>query len=94
MLFHLVAADSSDPVADYKTVRNELGTYNELLLEKPEYVFISKKDEVSSEVIAEMIEKLKEYNKNVIPISIIDQDSLELVKKILNKLILEKTEQK
>jgi len=94
ILFHFVAADSVDPVLDYKTVRKELGAYNKLLLEKPEYLFISKKDAVLPGVIIEMANKFKELNKNTIPISIFDWDSIELVKKILNDLILEKTEQK
>lgn len=94
ILFHFVAADSADPVSDYKTVRDELGTYNKMLLEKPEYVFLSKKDAVSEAAANEAAEKLKELNKNITQISIFDWDSIEFVKKILNELILEKTEQK
>ncbi len=94
ILFHFVAADSADPVADYKTVRSELEAYNKLLLEKPEYLFISKKDAVSENAAHEVAENLKKLNKNIIQISIFDWDSIELVKKILNSLILEKTEQK
>lgn len=94
ILFHFVAVDSVNPVLDYKTVRNELGAYNKMLLEKPEYLFISKKDLVSSDTIAEMMEKLRELNKNVTPISIFDWESIELVKKILKDLISEKTEKK
>jgi GTP-binding protein len=90
-LFHFVTADSIDPVSDYKTVRNELGTYNEKLLEKPEYLFISKKDKVSENAANKIVENFKKLNKNIIQISIFDKDSLELVKKILNNLILEKT---
>jgi len=92
ILFHFVAADSADPVSDYKTVRSELESYNKMLLEKSEYLFISKKDLVSSDIIAEMAEKLKKLNKNVTPISIFDGESIGLVKKILNDLILKKTE--
>jgi len=94
ILFHFVAADSADPVADYKMVRSELGTYNKLLLEKPEYLFISKKDAVSENTANGAAENLKKLNKNIIQISIFDWDSIELVKKILNSLISEKTEQK
>ncbi len=94
IIFHFVAADSVDPVLDYKTVRSELGAYNKLLLEKPEYLFISKKDVVSSGIVVEAVGKLKELNKNVTPISIFSQDSIEFVKKILNDLILKKTEEK
>ena len=94
ILFHFVAADSADPVLDYKTVRNELGAHNKLLLEKPEYVFLSKKDAVSEAAADDTSEKLKKLNKNITQISIFDWDSIELVRKILNDLILEKTEQK
>ena len=91
-LFHFVVADSVDPIADYKTVRNELGAYNKLLLEKPEYVLVSKKDIVVPNIVNDVIKKLKKLNKNVTPISVFDWDSIELVKKILNDLILKKTE--
>src|SRR4030042_1971023 len=74
ILFHFVAADSVNPVLDHKTVRNELWAYNKMLLEKPEYLFISKKDLVSSDTIAEVMEKLRELNKNVTPISIFDRE--------------------
>jgi len=94
ILFHFVAADSADPVSDYKTARGELGAYNKMLLEKPEYVFLSKKDAVSENAANEVAGNLKKLNKNIIQISIFDWDSIELVKKILNELILEKTELK
>jgi len=89
-LFHFVAADSVNPVVDYKTVRGELEAYNKLLLEKPEYVLVSKKDIVSPDVAREVVKKLKKLNKNATSISIFDWDSLGLVKKILNDLILKK----
>ncbi len=92
ILFHFISADSVDPILDYETVRNELGTYNKELLEKPEYVFISKKDLVSAEVISGMIDKFKGLSKEAVPISIFDWDSIEFVKKILSVLISEKTE--
>ncbi|MFA4998652.1 MAG: GTPase ObgE [Candidatus Paceibacterota bacterium] len=92
ILFHFISADSVDPVLDYETVRNELVAYNKELLEKSEYIFISKKDLVSSEVINEMINKFKKLGKEAVPISIFDWDSIEFVKKILGVLVLEKTE--
>ena len=92
ILFHFIAADSADPVLDYKTVRGELEVYNKLLLEKPEYIFVSKSDTVSQDAAAGIIDKLKKLNQNVMPISIFDWDSIERVRKILNDLISEKTE--
>ena len=90
VLFHFVAADSADPVVDYQLVRKELGSYNSLLLEKAEYIFLSKKDTVSADAIAKIAEEFKKLDKNITPISIFDWDSIELVKKILNDLISKK----
>lgn len=91
ILFHLIAADSENPVADYNAVRNELGAYNKMLLEKPEYLFISKSDKVSSEVLEKVIKETREISKDVLPISIIDSESMNKVKKILNGFLEEKT---
>ena len=87
ILFHFISAESVDPVLDYKTVRKELEKYNKLLLDKKEYIFITKKDMVLSDTINEIKNKLK---KEAIPISIFDSNSISVVRKILNELILEK----
>lgn len=89
-LFHFVAADSENPLEDYKTVRAELETYNPLLLEKPEYIFISKSDTANTETIEKIKNEFAKINKEATAISIIDSESLDKVKKILNKLIKEK----
>ncbi|MFI5206064.1 MAG: GTPase ObgE, partial [Candidatus Paceibacterales bacterium] len=54
VFFHLVSAESENPVKDYQTVRTELEQYNPLLLEKTEYVFLSKSDAVTPERIKEI----------------------------------------
>ena len=90
ILFHFIAADSADPLSDYKTVRNELETYSQVLLEKQEYIFISKSDTVSKEKIEEIKNNFKEIGKETVVVSIIDPESLEEVKKILNRLGAEK----
>ncbi len=90
VLFHLVSADSADPVADYQTVRKELELHNPALLEKTEYVFLSKTDEVSLEKLPEITKAFKKLKKEILPISILDEQSIESLKKILNKLIEEK----
>jgi GTPase len=55
VLLHLVDGTAEDPVADYKTVREELAAYGAGLDEKPEVVAISKTDSVP----AERADKLK-----------------------------------
>ncbi|MFC1789750.1 GTPase ObgE [Patescibacteria group bacterium] len=90
-LFHFIAADSKNLVLDYKTIRGELKAYNRLLLEKPEYLFISKSDTASQDTLDKTIRKLKKLNQNVTFVSIYDWESIERVKKILNDLIIKKT---
>ncbi|OGF52265.1 hypothetical protein A3H04_00100 [Candidatus Giovannonibacteria bacterium RIFCSPLOWO2_12_FULL_43_11c] len=90
ILFHLISAESQNPAKDYKTVRNELKAYNEEMMKKPEYLFLSKSDVVSPGEAKKKLALLKKLNKNTIPISIHDWDSLEKVKKILNKINLKK----
>jgi GTP-binding protein len=90
VLFHFIAADSLDPIDDYKTVKAELEAYNILLLGKPEYIFISKSDTVEKATVDKIKDDFKNIGKQVEAISIIDNESLDNIKKILNKLILEK----
>ena len=59
ILFHLVSAESEDPLKDYYAVIKELMTYNEELLKKPEYIFLAKSDLVDEKVLKEKIAELK-----------------------------------
>lgn len=90
-LFHLVSAETEDAVKEYETTRAELGKYNPALLEKPEYVFLSKIDTVAPAEVKKKLTSLKKKNKNTFAISVLDNESLEQVKKILAKIEKEKT---
>ncbi len=86
ILFHFVSAESEDPIGDYKTIREELGQYKEALLEKKEYLFLSKSDILSPEVQKKKLALLKKINPTVIPVSVYDLDSIKKVEKILNSI--------
>ena len=90
ILFHLISAESENPAKDYKTIKEELAAYSPQLTKKKEFVFLSKSDLVAAADLKNKIAPLKKINKNVIPISIHDWDSLEKIKKILNKIKEEK----
>ena len=90
ILFHLISAESENPAKDYKTIKEELAAYSPQLTKKDEFVFLSKSDMVTAADLKKKIATLKKINKNVIPISIHDWDSLEKIKKILNKIKEEK----
>ena len=85
-LFHLVSAESDDVVRDYEIIRTELEKFNPALGEKSERVFLSKCDTVSPEEVQEKLAELKKKKIDALPISILDEDSLSAVKKILNEI--------
>jgi len=90
ILFHFISAESGEPAKDYQIVRNEIATYNKKLLTKPEYVFLSKSDLLTKEEFEKRLEALKIINKEIIPISIIDSESIKQVEKILRNIIKQK----
>ena len=91
ILFHLISAESEDPVQDYVTVQKELEAYSKELKKKTEYVFLSKSDAVTPEDSEKKIAALKKLHKDVLAISIHDWESLEKIKKILNEIKMKKS---
>ncbi|MFA5022875.1 MAG: GTPase ObgE [Candidatus Paceibacterota bacterium] len=85
-LFHLVSAESEDLVKDYQTIRAELEAHNPKLIEKPEYLIITKTDTVTDAELKKLLTKAKKLNPEVMALSIIDDASLEPIKKVLNQI--------
>jgi len=90
ILFHLISAESENPARDYKIIKNELKKYSETLAQKPEHLFLAKSDLIALKELKKKLATLKKIDKKVLAISIHDWDSLEKVKKILNKIQKEK----
>lgn len=90
VLFHFVVADSDDPVRDYDEIREELKKFNKDLLNKKEYIIISKSDERSEDELKEISNTLKKKNLDIIILSILDEKSIDNVKKILEEIQREK----
>ena len=85
-LFYIISAESEHPDKDYKIIKNELEKNNKELAEKKEYIFLSKSDMVSAKDIKTKVSMFKKAKKNVIVISIHDEDSLAKVRSILNEI--------
>jgi GTP-binding protein len=85
-IFHLVSAESEDAVVDYKMIRSELEKYSPALLKKDEFVFLSKMDMVTPAELKAKLAALKKAKIKAVPISVLDDESLEQVKKILNTI--------
>lgn len=88
ILFHLISADSEDFKKDYDVIRAELKKYNPKILEKKEYIFISKSDLIPEKELKKKLKLLKGASS----LSIVDEESMNNVKKILNTIIAEKKE--
>lgn len=86
VLFHFIDAGSIDPLTDYKIIRAELGAYSPALLEKPEYIIISRADNVDEKRLKEIVKLLKPLPREIIPLSILDEQLLKPIKKILNTI--------
>jgi GTP-binding protein len=86
ILFHFISSESLDLAADYETIRNELRTYNKELIQKKEYLFLTKSDLLSPADLKKKLAVLKKLNKTTIAVSIADEKSVEKIKKILNTI--------
>jgi GTP-binding protein len=90
ILFHFVSAESEDVNRDYWVVHKELLSYNKELIEKPEYLFLSKSDTAADEEVLEKLAILKKVNRNAMSISINDPESVKKLQKLLNNIKAEK----
>ena len=84
--FHLVSCESDDVVRDYQTVRAELEAYDPVLLKKHEQVFLAKSDAATPTELKEKLAVLKKAGVKAIPLSILEPESLEKVRQLLNAI--------
>ena len=80
MLVHLVEplpSDSSDPIANYRTVRRELELYSRALAEQPEVVGVSKSELTGSDDIRARMER--ELGREVLGVSAVTGQGLSML---------------
>ena len=75
LILHCISAESENIEKDYKVVRDELGKFNPLLLQKKEIILLTKSDEATLPILKKKQKKLEKYGK-VYPISILDDESI------------------
>ena len=79
ILLHLVSATQDDPLAAYEEVRKEIEAFGHGLDAKKEIIVLSKTDLISQEECEVKKQLLSsETERDVLPISVIDSDSLKL----------------
>ncbi len=84
VILHLIDGTSEDVVQSYKTIRDELKNYGDVLLKKPEIVVLNKIDALSQDEIDKKIKDLKKVSKKkVIAISGVAKLGLDDLKKAI-----------
>lgn len=87
VLVYCISVESNDLLRDYEVVRKELANYDKELLDKPEIIALTKSDLVTKEELKLKTKDLKPTKREILPVSIHDFDSLEILKKTLESLI-------
>jgi GTP-binding protein len=85
MLLHLVSLEHSDPANEYYTIRGELSQYDKSLIEKEEWIILTKKDLVEQAFIDRVVQDLAKNEKRVFVIGQDDPDSLKKLSDQLTK---------
>ena len=88
-LFHCLSLENKDLVKAYKVIRNELKVYSEELAEKKEVVIITKTDLVEEKILEKAIKKVSKLNKNILTVTVLDDDSVKKLKDNLIKILRE-----
>jgi GTP-binding protein len=86
ILIHCISCESENIKKDYKIIKEELKKYELALARKKEYIFLTKTDLASEKEVKEKMKELKKISPNVLAVSIYDEESLEKVRKLLNKI--------
>ncbi len=84
MILHLVPLDSEDPEKQYYTIRKELSDYDKELMDKTEWIILTKKDLVNQEKIDEVTKALAKTKNRVL---VIGQDNPESYKQLRDSLV-------
>ncbi len=89
-LLHLVAADEPDVAEAYRTIRNELASYDPALLKKREVVVLSKADTIEQERIPDLLKQLPE---GTVPLTVLDDESVTSLSGDISRMITKNTPQ-
>jgi len=90
IIFHLVSAEAEDPVRDHEIVRKELASYDPLLAQKEERVLLTKIDALPPEALKEKLAALKKHGVEALPLSILGEESMDMLRTMLNTIKDEK----
>lgn len=77
ILIHCLDITSNNLEKDYTIIRNELNAYNKTLMEKTEYLLLTKSDLVDEETAKRKLKKIKKFHSNVSVFSVLNDDNVK-----------------
>lgn len=89
LLLHCISLESEDLSLSYETIRKELVKYGRDLDEKPEVIILTKTDLVDKIQIKTAQKKLSQYEKEILTVSIYDDESIKKLSDTLIKIMHE-----
>lgn len=81
LLIHCISAESSNPLRDYQTIRQELSNYSSVLSQKPEIIILTKSDILTEKEIKSIQKKISAK----LTTSIIDTDSIKKLSDLISQ---------
>lgn len=87
ILLHCIDCSSDTLIEDYRAIRSELDQFSDELTHKKEVVVLTKTDLCEDDEIKDKIKLMKDHVKKVMTVSIIDDESLEKLKKFIVKSV-------
>lgn len=85
VIFHCISVETQNLASQYNTVINELRSYNPLLSKKKSIILLTKIDLIDKKEVKKKVKELKKFNKDVLAVSIYNEESLVQLKRELNK---------
>ncbi|MEK7559577.1 MAG: Obg family GTPase CgtA [Patescibacteria group bacterium] len=89
ILIHCIDITNPDPLKSYEIIREEFRLFDPTLLDKTEYILLTKTDLVDKEIIQKVTKLFTKTKKQVLTCSIYDEESMESLKKLLKNIKLE-----
>jgi GTP-binding protein len=87
ILLHAISLENEAIVATYKTVRKELEKFDPEMVNKKEVIILTKTDVTDAKGIAAAKKKLEKYNKDILSVSILDDQAIKkLSEEIIKRL--------
>ena len=87
LLLHCIDSTSEDVLQTYKIVRKEIENYEIEMADKPEVILLTKIDMVDSQTLQEKIQQLEITKREILTVSIYDEESLNTLKTTIRTLV-------